>query len=70
MSQPNLPGIDPVLHDKAEAARYLRTTERHIERLVELGVLGHCRVGRFVMFRKDDLDTYIAQTHVDPKAGN
>jgi excisionase family DNA binding protein len=65
---PQLPGIDPVLYDKSEAARYLRTTERHIERLVELGVLGYCRVGRYVMFKKGDLDDYVARTHVEPKA--
>ncbi len=43
-------------------------TERHIERLVEQGALGHCRVGRFVMFREEDLNGYLDRTHVDPKA--
>ncbi|MGO8862433.1 MAG: helix-turn-helix domain-containing protein [Acidimicrobiales bacterium] len=65
--QPPIPDIEPVLYDKREAATYLHTTERHIERLVEQGVLGHCRVGRFVMFREEDLGGYLDRTHVGPK---
>jgi len=59
--------VEPVLLDKQEAARYLHTSERHIERLVERGALGHCRVGRFVMFRKEDLKDYLERTHVEPR---
>ncbi len=60
----------PELYDRREAAQFLRTTERHITSLVERGVLGYCRVGRYVMFRKHDLEQYVASTHVEPKEGN
>ena len=62
--------ISPELYDRREAAQFLRTTERHINSLVERGVLGHCRVGRYVMFSKHDLQQYVASTHVEPKEGN
>ena len=65
--QPPIPDIEPALYDKKEAASYLHTTERHIERLVEQGALGHCRVGRFLMFREQDLDGYLDRTHVEPR---
>lgn len=65
--QPLIPEVEPVLYDKQEAASYLHTTERHVERLVEQGALGHCRVGRFVMFREEDLNGYLDRTHVEPK---
>jgi excisionase family DNA binding protein len=65
-----IPEVEPVLYNKQEAATYLHTSERHIERLVEQGVLGHCRVGRFVMFREEDLNGYLARTHVEPKEVN
>ena len=61
------PEVEPVLLDKQEAASYLHTSERHIERLVEQGAIVHCRVGRFVMFRELDLVDYLNRTHVDPK---
>jgi excisionase family DNA binding protein len=64
-----IPEIEPVLLDKEEAASYLHTTERHIERLVEQGALGHCRVGRYVMFRESDLVDYLERSHVEPKEG-
>ena len=62
-----IPEVEPVLYNKKEAASYLHTSERHIERLVELGAIGHCRVGRFVMFHESDLVAYLDSTHVDPK---
>jgi excisionase family DNA binding protein len=62
-----IPDVEPVLYNKQEAASYLHTSERHIERLVEQGALGHCRVGRFLMFREQDLDGYLDRTHVEPK---
>lgn len=61
--------ISSDLYDKAEAAQYLRTTERHVQQLAERRVLGHCRVGRFLMFSRDDLDAYVASTHVAPEVG-
>ena len=59
--------VEPVLYDKQEAASYLHTSERHVERLVEQGALGHCRVGRFLRFREEDLDGYLDRTHVEPR---
>jgi len=59
--------VEPMLYDKQEAATYLRTTERHVERLVEQGAIGHSRVGRFVRFTESDLQDYLDRTHVEPK---
>lgn len=66
--RPWVPDAEPILYDKSEAATRLRTSQRHIERLVEQRAIGHCRVGRFVMFREQDLLDYLDGTHVDPKA--
>jgi excisionase family DNA binding protein len=65
--RPWVPDVEPILYDKQEAADFLHTSERHIERLVEQRAIGHCRVGRFVMFREEDLLGYLSMTHVDPK---
>ncbi len=62
-----IPDGEPVLYNKREAANYLRTTERHVERLVEQSALGHCRVGRFLRFTEADLQNYLHRTHVEPK---
>ena len=59
--------VEPLLYDKEEAATYLHTTVRHVERLVEQGVIGHSRVGRFVRFTEADLQNYLDRTHVEPK---
>ena len=58
------------LLNKSEAAKYLHTTDRHVERLVEAGALGHCRVGRKIMFQKSHLENYISSTTVSPKGDN
>lgn len=65
--QPPVPEVEPSVYTKQEAATYLHTSERHIERLVEQGAIGHCRVGRFVMFSSEDLADYLDRTHVAPK---
>ena len=62
-----IPEVEPVLYNKQEAATYLHTSERHVERLVEKGAIGHCRVGRYVMFHEEDLRGYLDRTHVEPK---
>jgi excisionase family DNA binding protein len=56
-----------VLLDKEQAAELLATTPRHVERLVEDGRLGFCRVGRFIRFALPDLQQYMADNHVDPR---
>ena len=51
--------------DKAGAAEYLGTSERHIERLwAERKIAGY-KVGRFVRFRQADLDTYLERHRLD-----
>jgi excisionase family DNA binding protein len=67
-SKSNNPGT--ALFNKLEAANYLHTSERHVERLVESAAIGHCRIGRKIMFKKLDLDNYIASTSVAPKGAN
>lgn len=69
MAEQHATEVEPVLYDKQEAAAFLRTTERHIERLLEQRALGHSRVGRFVRFSESDLSDYLERTHVDPKEG-
>jgi len=57
------------LLDKAEAAQYLKTTERHMESLAKARKIGHSKVGRFLRFTKSDLDLYLTSTHQDPSEG-
>lgn len=59
----SLAGDVPVMN-KHQAATLLATTPRHVERLVQDGRLGYCRVGRFIRFRLPDLLLYLEQTHV------
>jgi excisionase family DNA binding protein len=49
---------------KQQVAFLLSTTPRHVERLIEDGRLGHCRVGRFIRFTSDDLRHYVETAHV------
>lgn len=65
---PRLRGF-PLL-DQQRIAVLLNTSERHIERLVEDGRLGHCRVGRFIRFRVSDLHEFLAANHVAPRRGD
>ncbi len=48
-----------VLLSKQEAAEYLSTTIRHIERLQARRELSYRKLGKFVKFRKSDLDRYV-----------
>lgn len=50
---------EPRLTDKAGAATYLGTTERHIKRLVFERNLTHVHVGGKLRFDFADLDRYI-----------
>ncbi len=52
------------LYDKRDAARYLRTTERHVRRLAQEKRLAHVKVGHFVRFRRSDLDRYLESRRV------
>lgn len=66
------PPTPPVLRgfpllDKQRMAILLNTGPRHIERLVEDGRLGYCRVGRFIRFRVSDLHEFLAANHVAPR---
>jgi len=49
------------------AANYLHTTGRHIGHLAATGELAHFRVGRYLRFRRQDLDGYLAGTYVAAK---
>jgi excisionase family DNA binding protein len=42
-----------------ETAEYLRTTERHVRRLVEERRLPFVKVGKFVRIRRVDCDAFI-----------
>lgn len=54
-----MPSLD---YDWTAAARYLGTSERHVQRLwAERKIAGH-KVGRFVRFSQRDLDEY-AERH-------
>ena len=54
------------LLDKAEAAAYLNTTERHIQRLWAERRITAVKVGRKVRFRMVDLDAWI-EAHTVPE---
>jgi excisionase family DNA binding protein len=53
------------LYDKAGAAQYLGTSERHIERLWSERRLAGCKIGRKVRFRQRDLDDYIERNRIE-----
>jgi excisionase family DNA binding protein len=54
------------LLDYEEAARYLRTTPRHVRELWAKRYLAAIKVGRCVRFSKKDLDAFIAARRVRP----
>lgn len=58
------PGAPDPLLDKEQVADLLATTPRHVERLVEAGSLGHCRVGKFIRFTLSDVMEYLDHCHV------
>jgi excisionase family DNA binding protein len=51
--------------DMEEAAERLRTTPRHVRRLVFERRIAYRKVGRFVRFHPDDLAEYITAHRVD-----
>lgn len=57
----SLPRTDPDApwRTKAEAARHVRVSERHLQRLVARGDLVAYRRGRLLRFHVDDLDAYM-----------
>jgi excisionase family DNA binding protein len=48
-----------------EAARYLRTTPRHLRRFAEQRLLTHYKLGRKVRYRRGDLDAFLEAGRVD-----
>jgi excisionase family DNA binding protein len=57
-------GMETSIYDKAGAAEYLGTTQRHIERLWSERKLGGRKVGRFVRFTEKDLDDFLERQRV------
>jgi len=49
--------------DRAAAAAYLGTSERHIRELTSRHELPYVKVGRLVRFLPEDLDGYLARNH-------
>lgn len=45
-----------------EAAEYLRTSTRTVDRRIKDGSLKHYRFGRAVLLRREDLDSYLSKT--------
>jgi len=57
--------VQPDLLYKEEVARMLRTTVSHVETLAERGEVAHYRIGRFLRFRKADVEAYLSEVRVD-----
>lgn len=55
---------DDAVLNYEEAARYLGTSRRHLERLVEERRITHRKIGRFVRFRRSDLELFLATARV------
>ncbi len=49
----------------AEAARYLGTSERHMRRLYSERRVAFVKVGKYVRFRRSDLDAFVTAARVD-----
>lgn len=56
--------MSAALLDKAGAAQYLATTERHVQDLWVKRQLTGVKVGRLVRFAKSDLDAFIEANRV------
>lgn len=50
----------PTLLDATEVAEVLRTTPRHVRRLVEERRIPYVKVGRFVRFEPDEIGTWLS----------
>ena len=59
--------VQTSLYNLEEAATYLHTSKRHIQRLVEEKRISFSKVGRFVMFREADLIAFLDKNHVEAK---
>jgi excisionase family DNA binding protein len=57
-------GADELV-DTDEAARVLATSARHVRRLVAERRVAHYKVGRFVRFRRSDLEAFIDRARVE-----
>jgi excisionase family DNA binding protein len=55
------------LLDLDQAARYLATSARHVRRLVAERRLAHHKVGKFVRFRRSDLDGFVESGRVEAR---
>jgi excisionase family DNA binding protein len=53
----------------SEAAMFLGTSVRHVRRLVSERRLGHVKVGRYVRFERQALESFIAARRVDAAGG-
>jgi len=53
-----------VLLDADEVARVLRTTPRHVRRLVEERRIPYVKVGRFVRFDPEEIGTWLTSHRV------
>jgi excisionase family DNA binding protein len=59
------PETNTALLDRAQAAAYLSTSERHIARLWAERRISAVKVGGLVRWRREDLDSYIASRTVE-----
>lgn len=57
-----------VLFDKAGAATYLGTSERHVERLWAERRISGVKLGKFVRFRQRDLDAFVERNAVEARS--
>lgn len=50
-----------------EAARFLKTSDKTVRRLVSAKKLGHYRVASKILFKRDQLATYVERNRVDAR---
>lgn len=48
-----------MIYDITTAAAYLKTTPRHIRRLINERRIEHFKAGKLIRFRQDQLDRFI-----------
>ena len=53
--------IVPAVFTVKEAAQYLRIAISTVYKMVRAGTLTHTQVGKCLRFRREDLDTYLAE---------
>lgn len=64
--EPSDVGSQPLL-DYAAAAAYLGATQSFLRRLVLEKRVRYYKLGKFVRFRKEDLDAFVDEGRVDPQ---